>query len=293
MESLSTQDAGHGHPHRHLLSKEQIWRNAWDRQWLNIANLVAGAFHTASFIAALTVSLVYQDRVFRGTITTTTTRASLVPQLDVLGRYPISWTILPFPIITALFHFALALIPALRDHVHRISLHRGERYRTGWNWVRWTEYSITASFMTWTIAQLAGVTDLSTLFCLVALNAVMQLAGGLGHEWSNDGWSRRSDHNASWWLFLLGFLPFITIWALIFAYFIVQAQAETAPVFVYVTVVGMFVLFASFVLPIVLRYTRLVRWISNGLSYELFYIVLSFVSKAALDWTLVIGSVTR
>lgn len=286
-------DPGHGHVHYHPLTDEQVVRNAWDRQWLNIANLVAGVFHTASFIAALVLSIVYQDRVFRGTITTTTTRANLVPQLDVLGRYPISWTILPFPIITALFHFALALIPALRDHVHRISLHQGERCKAGWNWVRWVEYSITASFMTWTIAQLSGVTDLATLFCFVALNAMMQLAGGLGHEWVNKGWSRASDHSASWWLFALGFLPFATIWAIVFGYFVVQAREESAPAFVYVAIVGMFVLFSSFVVPILLRYTRWTRWLGSDLSYELSWIALSFVAKAALDWTLVIGSITR
>lgn len=280
----------------HPLDEEESRLYERDKGWMNLANLVAGVFHSVSFLGALILSVVFRKDIYRATISTTVTKwdgTSAQPELDILGSYTLSWTILPFPVLTALFHFA-SLLPPLRNHLHRIVLHRGKRKLSGWNWLRWVEYSITASLMTWTIAQLAGVTDLATLFCFVALNAMMQLAGGLGHEWSNIGWSHNNKRAASWWLFALGFLPFATIWATVVAYFAVQARSASPPNFVYAIIITMFFLFLSFTVPFLLRYARWQSFLlRTNISYELSFIFLSFISKATLDWLLVIGSITR
>lgn len=281
-----------------------------DRRRLRLANLAAGVFHLLSFSAALILLLIYRDRVMRPFVTWTGVEYhsgsdSFRPRTHLLGRYSTSWTVLPFPVLTGLFHLVIALLPPLFEHYSRIVLHHGRSEGAGWNWLRWAEYSITASLMTWTIAQQAGVTELATLGLLMALNVCMQLYGGLGHEWVNVGWRRperalepSSGKPAVWWLFLLGFVPFLSQWAVIFAAFF--RALSTAPVaadvpwFVWTVVIGLFFGFSSFVVPIVLHYARWQRWLlQSNASYEMAYIALSFLSKATLDWTLVIGAISR
>lgn len=277
------------------LSEEEAALFQRNKAWVNAANLTAGVFHAISFLAALIVSVLNSDKIYQAVVTATFTEWSggvAVPTLRTLGTYSQSWTILPFPALTSLFHLAL-LFPPLRQHYHSITLNNGQP-GAGWNWWRWVEYSITASLMTWTIAQLSGVTDLPTLACFVVLNALMQLVGGLGHELSNVGWRRDDGKSASWWLFALGFLPFVAIWAIVFAAFIIQASGASPPAFVYVAIFGMFLFFSAFTVPILLRYTRLQSaLVSTNFSYELTFILLSFLAKFMLDWTLVIGSISR
>ena len=281
---------------RHVPTEEENAAYGRDMKRLQWANLLAGVFHVISFFAALTLSLVFSDRIYRATVTRTFTEwngAAGVPTLRTLGTYPLSWTVLPFPVLTAAAHLVI-LSPCVFRHYARIVLHHGKCDRTGWNWIRWTEYAITASLMTWTIAQLSGVTDLALLFVLVALNVAMQLFGGLGHELLNFGWRRRGTADVRWWAFGLGFVPFAAVWTVIFAAFIVQAVDAAPPTFVWIIIFGMFAFFASFVVPILLHYTRWQNWLAaTNADYELAFIALSFVSKAALDWTLVIGSITR
>lgn len=253
------------------------------------ANVIAGVVHLISFAAALTLSIVFRDRIYRATVTSSFLKDE--PSLRKLFTYTLSWSILPFPIITSLFHLTIAS-PLLFDHYRSIVLNDGKYDRSGWNWIRWVEYSITASFMTWTISQLSGVQDLALLTVLVLLNVIMQLFGGLGHELINRNWRLGGKQEVVWWPFGLGFLPFIGIWAIIFAAFVVQATANSPPAFVWVIIFGMFFLFLSFVVPILLHYTQwqAVFGVEN-IEYEIMFIVLSLLAKVALDWALVLGSI--
>lgn len=271
------------------LSRRERKKFKRDSKILFYANIIAGVVHLISFLIALTLSIIFRDRIYRGTITRTFTED--VPTLRTLGTYTLSWTILPFPIKTSLSHLITAS-PFLFGHYANIVLAGGKSKEAGWNWIRWTEYAITASYMTWTVAQLAGITDLSTLFLLVLLNAIMQLGGGLGHELINRGWRIDGEENVQWWSFLLGFLPFAGIWGVILAAFIIQALSNSPPAFVWVIVIAMFFFFLSFVVPILLHYSRWQPFIKVGnLEYEIMFIVLSLVSKVAFDWTLVLGSI--
>jgi len=272
------------------LSKRERKKFKRDSNILFYANIIAAVVHLVSFSIALTLSIIFRDRIYRGTITRTFTED--MPTLRTIGTYTLSWTILPFPIKTSLSHF-ITVTPCLFGHYCNIVLSGGKYKEAGWNWIRWTEYSITASYMTWTIAQLSGITDLSTLFLLVLLNVIMQLVGGLGHELINRGWRIDGNKNVQWWAFLLGFLPFAGIWAIILAAFVIQALANSSPpAFVWVIIISMFFFFLSFVVPILLHYSRWQPFIKVGnLEYEIMFIVLSLVAKVALDWTLVIGSI--
>lgn len=265
-----------------------------DKRWLFWANLAAAAFHWISFIAALIVSLVFSDRVYRATVTFTTLEdvgAGVIgPVLRVVGRYRLTGTLLPVPALTASFHTVLALVPFIRSDYEAITLNGG-RPGAGYNLYRWIEYSLSASLVTWNVAQVSGVSEIFVLLALIALNAWMQIDGGGVFETRNIGWPARRP--VTWWFFLWGFVPFVLTWAAIWTSFGfgVASSTETVPAFVWALVVGIFVQYCLFVVPILLHYNG---WLlRDNVWYEMSYIALSFTSKFYLDWVLIIGSITR
>jgi len=262
--------------------------------WLNVA---AGSFHWISFVAALIVALVFSSDVFRALVTLTTLEdaggGAVAPVTRLLGTYRITWTVLPVPALTGTFHLALALVPFLRNDYTRGVLNDGNA-GAGYNLYRWVEYSLSASLVTWNIAQVSGLCDLFVLLSLVVMNIFMQIVGGAGHELHNLGWTRhKSKQAARWWLFGFGWLPFVATWGFVataFALAIKSAQ-DQVPWFVYAVVIGLFVQYSLFALPIVLHYTGFV--LVSNFWYEVAYIALSFISKAYLDWIILIGSISR
>lgn len=101
----------------------------------------------------------------------------------------------------------------------------------------------------------------------------------------------------NWVPTLIGFLVFIVQWVPIFGYFFAAVTSNpNVPWFVYVIVIGLFDLFLLFGLVMVLHYTnsksRFVRWFRDNYNNEKAYIILSFISKFFLDWSLIIGITT-
>lgn len=270
-----------------------------EKKRLRWGNATAGIFHWASFTAALIVCLVFQDKIYRSLVTLTTLEdvgsGILGPVTRTLGRYRISGTLLPVPALTGTFHLALSLVPPIRRSYESM-VFNDSRPGWGYNIYRWIEYSISASLVTWNIAQVSGVCDLFTLLSLIGLNILMQLVGGLGHELANQGKTAGAcgKPRASWYRYLLGFLPFALTWGFIFPAFVlaVLSSTKTVPWFVWSIVVGLFAQYCMFALPILLHYNGI--WpLKPNCRYEMAYIFLSFMSKAWLDWILIIGSITR
>ena len=259
--------------------------------WLNVA---AGLFHWASFAAALIVSLVKSDDIFTSQVTLTILEdaggGTVNPVTHLLGKYKLTGTLVSVPALTGTFHLLLALVPSINREYSRGVLNDG-RPGAGYNVFRWVEYALSASLVTWNVAQVSGISDLFTLLGLCALNILMQLVGGAGHELLNIGWTPRL--RVKWVPFLLGWVPFVFTWGFIWAAFAlaVKSAIDAVPWFVYAVVIGIFIQYCLFALPIVLHYTG--TWLVDNFWYEAAYIVLSFVSKFYLDWVLIAGSLTR
>lgn len=182
-------------------------------KWLRYCNLAAGALHMASFIAAITVTLVRDEKV-RALFSTDFVRGDELAGEEVLAidlnsdTYQPVWLVIPIPLITSLFHLFIALaIPYLRGGYGVLSnkssrngdfvLDTYKKYANkgnlvslfssplscldyytnvvalGINPLRWIEYSITASLMIVTISALSGV---SNAFLLVFQAIPLNLA---------------------------------------------------------------------------------------------------------------------
>merc|ERR1712038_1056078 len=108
---------------------------------------------------------------------------------------------------------------------------------------------------------------------------------GLNFELENKG-NRLS--NVRWMSYWFGFISHAFGWAIVLAYFIVNAINGDAPGFVYAIVIIVFLLDLSF--PIILG----VQWEGKGAFRpyavgEIAFIILSFTSKNALAWINFIG----
>lgn len=119
-------------------------------------NTAAFFLHTASFLAATVVSIVYRNGSFRGTIANDFN--------SHVGNYQLIWVDLPFPAITAFFHFCIAF--------NAFGFQKIYFQRVG-SPLRWIEYSITASLMTWVILQLVQVNN---VFLLILAGPVANIA---------------------------------------------------------------------------------------------------------------------
>lgn len=266
------------------------------RRW----NLAAGILHGISFTAALVLVIIFIDQSVSTELRTDyKVYDAASPTLDIggpfsvvstsLGFYKLSWLILAFPFITALFHFVIALNPVINASYSQSTLQEGR------NPYRWIEYSITASIMTWVIAQLSGVTNVFLLVTLVLVNIALQYQGYI-MEVVN---VRRERGNYFWSPTVIGFLLFAAQWIPIFVYFFAAITSERPPAaepipwFVYTIVFGLFFQFLLFGLVMTFHYYGWPKWLRSNYYNEIAYIVLSLTSKVFLDWNLLIGILTN
>jgi len=191
-------------------TKTKIRKNA---KWLLYCNLAAGVLHMASFIAAISVTLIRDERI-SALFSTDFVRGDEVAGEEVLkidlssNTYQPVWMVIPIPLITSLFHLFIALcVPFVRkgygimtntsNRTGEFVLDTYNRYANneklvtffssplscfdyytnvialGINPLRWIEYGITASLMIVTISALSGV---SNAFLLVFQAIPLNLA---------------------------------------------------------------------------------------------------------------------
>lgn len=250
-------------------------------------NIAAFVIHIASFIAALIMSIIYASQSVRAELTTdfrVWEFGTLVTKLTSLGSYQLIWVDLPFPAITAIFHGLVAWVPTINRTYNRWVFAEDR------NPLRWIEYSITASLMTWVICQLSGITNVLTLVMVAVVgNVALQLQGYV-METMNIGKTRGS---ANWVPIVIGWFIFVGQWVIILVYFITAASSSPdIPWFVYVIVFGLLLQFSFFGLIMVFHYLAWPKFLSSGYANEIAYIVLSFTSKLFLTWNLLIGIAT-
>lgn len=196
---------------------------------------------------------------------------------------PIATTLLPFPLLTATAHaFAYFDFDGKFSRV----------IYDGVNRVRWIEYAITNGFITVSLLTLVGAGNIYLIVAGVLSNVVMNYFG-YEHERAN----HPSQSTPTLRYLLAGFVPFFVIWTPTLAYQI--ARQSVSKTYETVAVYGSLVFALSFVLPLVLRYRRVLRdarYASKSNAYganyrmQIFYTLLSMTAKIFLDWTVTIGN---
>jgi hypothetical protein len=146
------------------------------------------------------------------------------------------------------------------------------------NPLRFIEYSFSASIMLIAIALLNGVTDINLITSIGVLTAACQLCG-LAVEYVENIIIKRLLHFTGW-------LQFCWAYGIIGHAFFKSVEAANdndgtgPPSFVYVIVILLFLLYASFGL---VQFTELVT-ILNPYTKEKAYVILSLTAKLLLGW---------
>jgi len=188
-------------------------------------------------------------------------------------RYEPRITLAVFLFISAFCHLLVSLPEVFPWYIRNLGRHI--------NYVRWYEYSLSASVMIVVIASLCGITDLVSLLGLFVLTAAMNLFGLIMELHS------QNTAKTNWTAFIFGSIVGVVPWAAILLYFVKSTPAP--PTFVYAVVVSLMVLYAMFPLNMWLQYTRKGRW-RNYVWGEYGYMFLSLTAKSLLAWQVFAGT---
>lgn len=157
----------------------------------------------------------------------------------------------------------------------------------GMNRVHWIEVAMSSALIGWICGQLAGINDIFQLVGIMMLSITGILVSGLLQECANTGismYSRKMIWDAatstapgegnkwwmkfsvSWWSYVLGTIPYLTVWAFLFAYLAIEAasvpRASLLPWYVWTIVIGMGILGLSYWGIILVRFVKL-QWALN------------------------------
>lgn len=246
-------------------------------RWFNAAMCV---LHLAQGVAIILLSNDFS-------VTLTTSFLKWLPRGQGLGTVtddlvtlPLGPMIAAFLLISAVAHFIMASPIAFNWYVRNL--------RRKINYLRWYEYSLSASLMVAIIAILSGVFDLPTLILLFTLTATMNLFG-LMMELHNQTTDR-----TRWTAYVFGCIAGIVPWVIIAWYFFaaISSNTETIPTFVYTILPTLFVFFFSFALNMFLQYKKVGPW-KDYLFGETVYMILSLTAKSALAWQVFGGTLAR
>ena len=149
------------------------------------------------------------------------------------------------------------------------------------NYVRWYEYSFSASVMIVVIASLCGMTEMVSLIAIFGLTGAMNLFG-LMMELHNQNTAK-----TNWTSFIFGSVVGIIPWIGIVLYF--ASATPGPPTFVYAIIASLIFLYALFPLNMWLQYTRKGWWKSYVFG-EYGYMLLSLTAKSLLAWQVFAGT---
>lgn len=180
-----------------------------------------------------------------------------------------------FTLITCIFHVLYALDFANYDN----------NVTGGNNWMRWVEYSMTASIMLWVIAVSSGVHDDAEQLLIVLLSVFCMGCGALTEF--NQYWEKM--------ITLLGWFFIIVAYSMIISAFIdnVNSAPVGVPGFVYVIVIGMCAMYMSFGFIHAYHICAGRTDVDINRKVECAYTIDSMISKTLLVSLLFGGLVTR
>jgi len=202
------------------------------------------------------------------------------------GVRPVSETLFEFPIaligpIFLLLSAAAHLLISSPFYVHRYEAN----IEDGINPVRWWEYAFSSSLMLVVLLMLGGLIEVSTIVFIFTLNFIMNLMGLMMEKYN------QLSEKTSWLAFNIGVFAGIVPWIMGGLYFWVSTSniADSIPVYAQFGFLLTFLFFNSFAINMWLQYKKIGKWKVYAYG-EKAYIVLSLVSKSALGWIVVLGT---
>ncbi|CAB4681329.1 MAG: hypothetical protein F2658_02200 [Actinobacteria bacterium] len=199
------------------------------------------------------------------------------------------------PVSETLFEFPIALIAPIFlwlsafAHLFISSPYYVRRYeqniQKGINPARWWEYAVSSSLMLVVLLMLGGLIELSSVIFIFTLNFIMNLMGLVMEKYN------QLTDKTSWLPFNIGVLAGIVPWILGGLYFWVSTSniSDAIPVYARLGFLLTFIFFNSFAINMWLQYKKIGKWKDYAYG-EKSYIVLSLVSKSALGWVIVLGT---
>jgi hypothetical protein len=232
---------------------------------LRARNLLLGGLHAAQGVVVLVLANDFALPVTGSFIQGPPGTPPTVP--TTLFRLSIAWGVAVFLFLSAAAHW-IAASPGVFDW-YRGNLERNRNY------LRWIEYSLSASLMVVLIAMLTGVSDVAALTAIFGVNAAMILFGLVQERYEQPGGSM-----LPFWLgSVLGAVPWVAIGIYLWA----PGSEARPPGFVYAIFFSLFVFFNSFAVNMWLQYRQVGRW-QSYLHGESVYMLLSLTAKSALAW---------
>lgn len=239
-------------------------------------NRFAGLIH---LVQAVALFIILNDETKIPVITRffTETPEGIRPVSETLFEFPIALIAPIFLGLSAIAHLLISAPFYIRRYEQNI--------QKGINPPRWWEYAISSSLMLVVLMMLGGLIELSNIVFIFALNFIMNLMG-LMMERHN-----QLTQKTSWLPFNIGVVAGIVPWIMGGLYFWVSTNniADSIPVYAQLGFLLTFIFFNTFAINMWLQYKKIGKW--KAYEYgEKTYIVLSLVSKTALGWIIVLGT---
>ncbi len=202
------------------------------------------------------------------------------------GILPVSETLFEFPIalIAPIFLWLSAFAHLFISSPYYVRRYE-QNIQKGINPARWWEYAVSSSLMLVVLLMLGGLIELSSVIFIFTLNFIMNLMGLVMEKYN------QLTDKTSWLPFNIGVLAGIVPWILGGLYFWVSTSniSDAIPVYARFGFLLTFIFFNSFAINMWLQYKKIGKWKDYAYG-EKSYIVLSLVSKSALGWVIVLGT---
>ncbi|MBJ7293305.1 MAG: heliorhodopsin HeR [Ilumatobacteraceae bacterium] len=207
----------------------------------------------------------------------TETPDGIRPVSETLFEFPIAFIGPIFLLLSAIAHLLISAPFYIRRYERNIE--------NGTNPPRWWEYSISSSLMLVVLLMLGGLIELSTIVFIFTLNFIMNLMGLMMEKYN------QLTEKTSWLPFNIGVIAGIVPWIMGGLYFWVSTNniADSIPIYAQFAFLLTFLFFNSFAINMWLQYKKIGKWKDYAYG-EKAYIVLSLVSKSALGWIIVLGT---
>ncbi len=243
---------------------------------LQTFNRIAGLTH---LIQGITLALILNAETTIPVVTRffDETPEGIRPVSETLFEFPVAFIGPMFLLLSAFAHLLISSSMYVRRYEQNIA--------KGINPARWWEYAVSSSLMLVVLLMFGGLIELSTVVFVFTLNFIMNLMGLVMEKYN------QLTSTTSWLPFNIGVLAGIVPWIMGGLYFWVSTSniADAIPVYAQFGFLLTFIFFNSFAINMWLQYKKIGKWKDYAYG-EKAYITLSLVSKSALGWIIVLGT---
>ena len=243
---------------------------------LQTFNRIAGLTH---LIQGITLALILNAETTIPVVTRffDETPEGIRPVSETLFEFPVAFIGPMFLLLSAFAHLLISSPMYVRRYEQNIA--------KGINPARWWEYAVSSSLMLVVLLMFGGLIELSTVVFVFTLNFIMNLTGLVMEKYN------QLTSTTSWLPFNIGVLAGIVPWIMGGLYFWVSTSniADAIPVYAQFGFLLTFIFFNSFAINMWLQYKKIGKWKDYAYG-EKAYITLSLVSKSALGWIIVLGT---